>query len=59
MAQGFAASPAGTAFPSFTVSASTVWMQIACALVVGVVAALVPGWRSARVKIVDGLRHVG
>lgn len=59
MAQGFASSPAGTAFPSFAVSASTVWMQIACALVVGVVAALVPGWRSARVKIVDGLRHVG
>jgi len=59
MAQGFAASPAGAAFASFAVSASTVWMQIACAVVVGVVAALVPGWRSARVKIVDGLRHVG
>ena len=59
MAQGFASSPAGTVFPSFAVSAATVWMQIACALVVGIVAALVPAWRSARVKIVDGLRHVG
>ncbi len=33
--------------------------QIIAALVVGVLAALVPMMRSARVKIVDGLRHVG
>jgi putative ABC transport system permease protein len=59
MASGFASSPAGAAFASFAVSASTVWMQVACAVAVGVIAALVPGWRSARVKIVDGLRHVG
>ena len=50
---------AAAVFAVFTVSASTVLMQLASALVVGVVAALVPGWRSARVKIVDGLRHVG
>ncbi|MCA3060241.1 MAG: FtsX-like permease family protein [Rhodocyclaceae bacterium] len=59
MASGFANSPAGAAFASFAVSASTVWLQVACAVAVGVIAALVPGWRSARVKIVDGLRHVG
>jgi putative ABC transport system permease protein len=59
MASGFANSPAGAAFASFAVSASTVWLQVACAIAVGVIAALVPGWRSARVKIVDGLRHVG
>lgn len=50
---------AAAVFAVFTVSASTVLMQLASAFVVGVVAALVPGWRSARVKIVDGLRHVG
>ena len=50
---------AAAVFAVFKVSTSTVLMQLACAVVVGVVAALVPGWRSARVNIVDGLRHVG
>ncbi|MCA2999538.1 MAG: FtsX-like permease family protein [Rhodocyclaceae bacterium] len=59
VASGFANSSAGAAFASFAVSASTVWLQVACAVAVGVIAALVPGWRSARIKIVDGLRHVG
>lgn len=59
MAQGFANSPAGSAFANFAVTPSTVWMQLACAFVVGIIAALVPAWRSARVNIVDGLRHVG
>lgn len=57
--QGFAASPAGAAFAAFKVTENTVLMQAACAVVVGVIAALIPGWRSARIKIVDGLRHVG
>ncbi len=59
LAQGFANSPAGAIFANFAVSSSTIWMQIACGFVVGIVAALVPAWRSARIKIVDGLRHVG
>ncbi|MCY7387419.1 MAG: FtsX-like permease family protein [Burkholderiales bacterium] len=59
VAQGFAASPAGAIFSVFKVSSTTVVMQVACAVVVGVVAALVPGWRSANIKIVDGLRHAG
>jgi putative ABC transport system permease protein len=46
-------------FPVFKVSNDTVVLQLVCALVVGVVAAIVPSWRSARIKIVDGLRHVG
>jgi putative ABC transport system permease protein len=36
----------------------TFYLQAACALVVGVVAGLVPAWRAARIRIVDGLRHV-
>jgi putative ABC transport system permease protein len=36
----------------------TFYLQAACALAVGVVAGIVPAIRAARVKIVDGLRHV-
>ena len=46
-------------FGRFEVAAGTYVQQIIAALVVGVLAALVPMIRSARVKIVDGLRHVG
>ncbi len=59
VAQGFAASPAGTVFSVFKVSGDTVLLQLASGIVVGVIASLVPGWRSAHIKIVDGLRHVG
>ena len=59
VAQGFAASPAGALFAVFKVSQSTLLLQIACAFVVGVAASLVPSYRSANIKIVDGLRHVG
>jgi putative ABC transport system permease protein len=41
------------------VSAKTVALQAACALAVGVAAALIPGRRAAAVKIVDGLRAIG
>ena len=50
---------ASAVFAVFKVSQATVLMQLACALAVGFIAALVPSWRSARIKIVDGLRHVG
>ena len=50
---------ASAIFVVFKVSQSTVLLQLACATVVGIAAALVPGWSSARIKIVDGLRHVG
>jgi putative ABC transport system permease protein len=49
----------GTLFPVFQVSGATVALQVACALAVGVAAALLPGRRAARVKIVDGLRAIG
>jgi putative ABC transport system permease protein len=48
----------GTLFPIFFISEDTVVMQICAALVVGVVAACVPAWKAARVRIVDGLRAV-
>ena len=48
----------GTLVPVFFVSRDTVAMQVGAALVVGVVAALIPAWRAAHVRIVDGLRAV-
>jgi putative ABC transport system permease protein len=46
-------------FGRFEVVPGTYLQQVLAALLVGVLAALVPMVRSARVKIVDGLRHVG
>ncbi len=57
LAQAFA-SAMGTLFPVFNVSLETIAMQLAAALLVGVVAAGVPAWRAARIRIVDGLRAV-
>jgi putative ABC transport system permease protein len=48
-----------TNFPRFVVTPEIYAQQVIAALAVGVLAALVPMVRSARVRIVDGLRHVG
>ena len=53
------ASQMGTLFPVFEVSRETVTLQIACATLVGAIAALVPARRAARVRIVEGLRAIG
>jgi putative ABC transport system permease protein len=50
---------AGGIFPVFQVSNQTVLLQICCALLIGVAAAVVPALRAARVRIVDGLRAIG
>jgi putative ABC transport system permease protein len=50
---------AGGIFPIFTVSSETLAAQAACALGVGILAAIVPAVRAARVRVVDGLRAVG
>jgi putative ABC transport system permease protein len=52
------AGAAGTLFPVFRVSAATMALQLAAALVVGLVAAAWPSWRMSRIDIVAGLRHV-
>ncbi len=46
-------------FPIFFVSEQTMLLQMGAALAVGVVAAVLPAWRTASVRIVDGLRAVG
>jgi putative ABC transport system permease protein len=49
----------GSLFPVFHVGGRTLALQLACALATGLVAALFPAWRAARVNIVDGLRSIG
>lgn len=49
----------GTLFPVFKISTNTLWLQVACAVVVGVAAAALPAWRATQVRIVDGLRAAG
>jgi putative ABC transport system permease protein len=56
---GLFASTVGSILPAFKVSRDTVAMQLLAALIIGVVAAAVPAWRAARVRIVDGLRTIG
>ncbi len=50
---------AGGVFPIFSVSQTTVMLQVACALAVGVMAAIVPAVQASRVRIVEGLRALG
>jgi putative ABC transport system permease protein len=49
---------ASTLFPVFRVSGTTMALQMAAALGVGVVAAAWPAWKMSRIDIVAGLRHV-
>jgi putative ABC transport system permease protein len=55
--QGFHAATI-TVFAKMPLVPQTYLLQAGCALAVGLVAGIVPAWRAARVKIVDGLRHV-
>jgi putative ABC transport system permease protein len=58
MAEAFASS-VGSILSGFHVSEETVGVQFAAALIIGIVAAAVPAWNAARVRIVDGLRAIG
>lgn len=49
----------GSMFPVFNVTDETLAMQGAAALLVGLLAGILPSIRAARVKIVDGLRYIG
>jgi putative ABC transport system permease protein len=46
-------------FPVFTISPSTVYLDLAAALAVGVAAAVFPSWRGATVGVAEGLRRIG
>lgn len=49
----------GTYFPVFHVATATICLDIAAALIVGAVAAIIPAWRAVRIRIADGLRRIG
>lgn len=49
----------GSIFPIFIVSERTIVLAAAMAALVGAVAALVPAWRAATLKVNDGFRAVG
>jgi putative ABC transport system permease protein len=57
IADGFARA-VGPIFPAFHISHTTIVTQFAAAVLVGTVAAILPAWRSARIRIVDGLRAI-
>lgn len=46
-------------FPVFNVEMETVYLDIAAAVMVGILAAIVPARRAIRIRIADGLRKVG
>lgn len=49
----------GTLFPVFKIMPQTLVLQAGAALIVGLIAAIVPTLRSVRVNIVNGLRSIG
>lgn len=49
----------GTYFPVFNVTTKTICLNIAASLLVGLVAAIIPTWRAAKIRIADGLRRIG
>ena len=58
MADVFASS-VGSILTGFRVSETTMGLQVGAAFVIGLVAAAVPAWNAARIRIVDGLRAIG
>jgi putative ABC transport system permease protein len=48
----------GSILPSFEISGTTLALQSAAALGVGLVAAAWPAWQMGRIDIVNGLRHI-
>jgi putative ABC transport system permease protein len=49
----------GSIFPAFVVSGQTIIYDAIAGLIVGTSAAVVPIWRSIRIRIADGLRRIG
>ncbi|MCI0469435.1 MAG: FtsX-like permease family protein [Nitrospirae bacterium] len=49
----------GTFLPVFNVSAKTIFLDIAAALSVGSISAILPSYRAVSIQIADGLRRIG
>lgn len=48
-----------TYFPVFLVSAQTIYMDVAAALIIAFLAAIIPTRHAIRIRIADGLRRIG
>jgi putative ABC transport system permease protein len=46
-------------FPYFSVSATTIYIDMAAAAVIGVAASIFPTWRGSSIGIAEGLRRIG
>ncbi|MBS3905834.1 MAG: ABC transporter permease [Syntrophaceae bacterium] len=46
-------------FPVFNVAEEAIYMDLAASLIIGLIAAIVPTYRSIRIRIADGLRRIG
>ena len=46
-------------FPAFSIATETILLDLAAALVVGLVAGIFPTWRGVTIRIADGLRRIG
>ena len=49
----------GNYFPVFSVSITTVFLDLAASFFVGLLAAAFPTWRAVQIRIADGLRSIG
>lgn len=49
----------GTYLPVFNVERRTLFLDVGAALIVGLVAAMLPAWRAVNVRIAEGLRRIG
>lgn len=49
----------GTYFRAFQVDMATIYIDMGAALLVGLLAAIVPTWRAVKIRIADGLRRIG
>jgi putative ABC transport system permease protein len=45
--------------PYFEVKTTTIWLDLAWAVLIGVIAGFVPTWHAIKIKVADGLRRIG
>jgi len=57
-AKGFSKT-VGTFFPTFKIEMLTLYLDVAAALIVALVAAIIPTRRAIRIRIAEGLRRIG
>lgn len=57
-AASFFSKTVGPAFPAFIVQMKSIYLDIAAALSIAVIAAMVPTWQAINIRIADGLRRI-